>query len=930
MKKIVSLFILLCVIFLLSYSVKASDKPTANVDELNMLVNSYYNEGVYTKETTIYLTETAVAELVEHGKFHNNVDILERVTYFTKDALWMSHGDRDTKYSYYGTLGSDMTSGIVDNVGDTVNSIAVKKPTSVQNQGLWRNLDEDGMEGYYWTVKDIVATTEHEWSYSNGKYTSTNAKVIELFKAITAPCYVGFEPETENYIILSSVSIEEVDGKLLLSLYADNSDSAKLTSGSNLFSQAVVYYCDHELETTYNYSEDYKKVTISKLCGKCGKVVNSETLSLDFAEVSQVGGTNADKWTLSAGRNSKYIYFKATASNIDSTVSSGVDVYVNFGEQMLLDRVENTFMLNLYTKNGKIDGTYAYYTGNNNKVTYNHEGLERIVVTSGTTTTIICIAPIDGFSISYQEREKIAINTIAVKNGKVDELIVDNISLYRGLPYEYLNWNDDNTFERIKIDESGFNKLAKLNNALVNDKNIFENLATLSVKNGSLETFAYGETMFTDRLTQGYTFDYSMPDFAFGKLYTYQNIASSNFTAETDGYVIIVGPDTKNSDFTKAGFVRVMSKYNKTAKLSDELSYFVKWFNAGESYSYTGKYFIAFGANDLTNIYNDYQNLGTVGGTNTEKWNVFGGSDGTNIYFKAVYDGILPESSEKTGLGLVLQLGSQNVAYRNEHTHFIELYYQNGYLGGAEYYYPNNVKGVYSLKNLQKSIVFENGKTTIYTVVPFASFTGVDIDGFAISMISEKGNKVDVWTYNSFEIPRESPFKYVKWNSNNNTFTNNTVTEEMFEVAAQVTSGYVSGKPVFENMALITPNRGTMAVLDKGDSLFTDRAFKFGDSMPEFVFGKNYVFDVIGSLIGNNSTGCSFTVASDGYVIIIVPETNSYANTRTKIVNDGWVCVLGNYNYADGLSDRLAYYIKWCSAGEIYSYGKWTIALTNK
>ena len=43
MKKIVSLFILFCVIFLSSYSVEASDKPTANVDELNMLVNSYYN-----------------------------------------------------------------------------------------------------------------------------------------------------------------------------------------------------------------------------------------------------------------------------------------------------------------------------------------------------------------------------------------------------------------------------------------------------------------------------------------------------------------------------------------------------------------------------------------------------------------------------------------------------------------------------------------------------------------------------------------------------------------------------------------------------------------------------------------------------------------------------------------------------------------------
>lgn len=928
-KYLLILFTLASILFLAHYNVKATEEQAKVVSDINTLVNSYYNEGVYTKETTIYLTAEAVDELVEHGKFHDNVDILERITYYTKDALWMSHGDRDTKYSYYGTLGSDMTGGVVDNVGDTVNTIAARKPISAQNQGLWRNLDEDGMEGYYWTLKDIVATSEHNWSYSDGKYISNSEEVIELFKAFTAPCYIGFEPSTENYIDLTSVSMEEVNGKLILSLYASEGDINKLTSNSTLFSKAVVYCCQHETNLTYEYNDDHTKTLVTEKCLKCDKVISAETLNLDFANVATIGGTNADKWTLSAGRNSEHLYFKATASNIDTSVSSGLDLYINFGEQMLLERLENTFVINLYTKGGKPEGSTSFYTAGNKKVLYTHEGLSKIVFTEGTNTTIICVAPIDGFGVSYQDRDKIALNSIALKNGKLDELKVDNIVLTRELPYEYLNWNDDNTFEKIKIDEENFNKLAKLNNALVDNAHIFDNLATLSVTTGTLETFAYGETMFADRLTNGYTFDYTMPDFAFGKTFTYQNIAASSFTAKTDGYVIIVGPDGKNANFASAGFTRVMSKYNKTAKLGDDLSYFVKWFNAGESYKYTGKWFIAFGANDLSNIFDDYQDLGTVGGNNTVKWNVMGGRDESNFYFKAQYAGILPVSDEKTGLGLILQLGTQDIYYRNEHTHFIELYYQYGYLGGMEHYYPNDTKKAYNVANLKKSIVVENGTTTIYATFPLASFSGVDTTKIAISMITEKGTKVDTWTYNTFEITRERPFKYVTLNIDN-TFTNNTVSEELFDKAAQLTAGYVSGKPIFTNMAKISANRGSMAVLDKGDYLFSDRTiFKFDNRMPEFVFGKNYVFDVIGSQTGNNSTGCSFSVETDGYVIMIVPATNIYSNSRTKMIEDGWVCVLSAYNYTAGLGDCLSYYVRWCNAGESYAYGKWTIALTN-
>ena len=252
MKKISFLLVLSFVLFMLNICiVNASQINDEMVDNINFLVNSYYNDGVYTKDTKIYLKEEAVNELVEKNGFHAGSDILERTTYFIKDALWMSHGNQDTKYSYYGTAGSDMTGGVVDNVGDVTQQIAYKGKT---------------MEEYYITMNDVVLKAEHNWEFVDGKYLSTSEEVIDWFKAITAPCFLGFVENTQNYISLSSVSVEEIDDKLVLCLYASSIDESKLTSGSTLFSEAVITakeYSEFSLKTVLGNEVKDNKVVLS-------------------------------------------------------------------------------------------------------------------------------------------------------------------------------------------------------------------------------------------------------------------------------------------------------------------------------------------------------------------------------------------------------------------------------------------------------------------------------------------------------------------------------------------------------------------------------------------------------------------------------------------------------------------------------------------
>ena len=219
------------------------ERPAVRV---NNLVDSYYNGGTYTKETNIYLNQTAVDKLNQNGGFHQTSE-LSRTTYYKPTELWMSKttSNGETKYSYYGTAtNGDLTSATTSEPLVTPSNPGTAATKSHSN---WHNTEDDGMEGFYVTLKDIIADDSHKWKVVDGGYESTSTTVIEWFKAFCAPCYLGFNTGTGNYIDLVKVRVEEKNELLSLKLYAHANNYGLLSKHDDnpttpdVFASAGVY-----------------------------------------------------------------------------------------------------------------------------------------------------------------------------------------------------------------------------------------------------------------------------------------------------------------------------------------------------------------------------------------------------------------------------------------------------------------------------------------------------------------------------------------------------------------------------------------------------------------------------------------------------------------------------------------------------------------
>ena len=196
--------------------------------ELTNLLTTYYNEGVYTRNTTINLTQETMDEIITC--FHAGNIVQNRTTYFTKEALWMSNeGDTVGKpWSYYGTNGDNMTGGRVANVGDVVDTVAKAGTT---------------MEDHYTTLLDIISDTKYKWTKTGKVWSCTDNTVRQHFLDFTAPCFLGLDAEHAAYYTLSHVEVEQTNDGLELRLVCGSVDSGKFEANSNnVLSQAVITY----------------------------------------------------------------------------------------------------------------------------------------------------------------------------------------------------------------------------------------------------------------------------------------------------------------------------------------------------------------------------------------------------------------------------------------------------------------------------------------------------------------------------------------------------------------------------------------------------------------------------------------------------------------------------------------------------------------
>lgn len=250
-------------------------------DSLDKLFIKYRHNGVYTKKTNIYLNEDSLNEI--SSIFHAKNTLLERITYYNKDKLWMSN--EFNMYSYYGTdnLGN-LTNANVKYVGETSDNIAIS--------GI-------SMEEYYITMNDIIARTLDDWKKVDNVYQSSSLKVVDWFKNFTAPCYLGFDEKTDHYILFDRVEVEETTNGLELRLIADYQDYSKLTSEEGIFSRAIITY-DHidDNGRVIECASSYTSGLIEHTCLECGELYTKKLYPIGGKEVDVYPSlSNADTVT---------------------------------------------------------------------------------------------------------------------------------------------------------------------------------------------------------------------------------------------------------------------------------------------------------------------------------------------------------------------------------------------------------------------------------------------------------------------------------------------------------------------------------------------------------------------------------------------------------------------------------------------------------
>ncbi|MBE6132154.1 MAG: discoidin domain-containing protein [Erysipelotrichaceae bacterium] len=225
------------------------------------LFNDYYNSGSYRRDTTInFNKENGAYDVAVY--FHAKADDLERTTYFNGDELWMTNSSGVN--SGYGTNGNNMTHFRKDlQTGENVSVYTAVKNTT--------------MEDYYQTLFDFSsATYDGEWTLNNNVYASNDKTLINQFGLFTAPCFLGFEGDTENLLTFSHVEVEEVNETLEMRLYVKEDSKGWLQDQEELLFSKAVITKGGEIEkvtptVTYNFeagttfTNEYLKENIKSL-----------------------------------------------------------------------------------------------------------------------------------------------------------------------------------------------------------------------------------------------------------------------------------------------------------------------------------------------------------------------------------------------------------------------------------------------------------------------------------------------------------------------------------------------------------------------------------------------------------------------------------------------------------------------------------------
>ena len=145
--------------------------------------------------------------------------------------------------------------------------------------------------------------------------------------------------------------------------------------------------------------------------------------------------------------------------------------------------------------------------------------------------------------------------------------------------------------------------------------------------------------------------------------------------------------------------------------------------------------------------------------------------------------------------------------------------------------------------------------------------------------------------------------------------------------AAFECSPVYEGKKLTENLALLDSNGAAeTSRLSVGVNLFSDRRYELTpDALCESLIGKSFLYAPI--------AGSYAKVTRSGYVILIAPESASYADLRYNIRNLGFTKI-ASFDKAIAVSavnghleECVGYYVKYCEEGESFIFDKYVITV---
>ena len=316
-------------------TIKAEEVKVEN-SNLNQLLNEYYNNGVYTRRTSIMFNDAALTESLEQY-FIGNV-ILERTTYFQNETLLMGNIN--------GTIGNGgINSGYTTIDGDMYHFVLDENSNTIDESTLRKDAKDTTVTEFFTTMKTFVEryTSDDSWHYENNtyKYYPTNISyntstktyyddALTDFLAFTASCFYNANELNYNYITLDHVEVEEVNSHLELRLYANKIECSKLSSTDNLLSVAKIYKGilpeDNQGDLLYIDGE-YQHIN-----GPISKVDTHLTTDIDFKVYHSDKQTYTTLDTSSVKTNGYYDYSIQLSNDDEYTFSSHL-VYEDIKER---------------------------------------------------------------------------------------------------------------------------------------------------------------------------------------------------------------------------------------------------------------------------------------------------------------------------------------------------------------------------------------------------------------------------------------------------------------------------------------------------------------------------------------------------------------------------------------------------------------------